>query len=293
MPTSIGSLTQFEFDQHGGQHWHRVSIRTFADGQREASITRYKTLSELPTGYDPFLGWQSPSERTQRGSGDRESSIKRASRRARSTARIRCKASGFDSLFTFTYRENVQDRELVASHWAKAVRAIKRLIPDFAYVAVIERQKRGALHLHVATHRLPPSFVVKGVMVKSWNVLRAIWRRVVGDLGGNFDESRRKRNSRVAGAGVAKYITKYIAKDFEDGELNKKRFWAGGPWQAPQRVTMLFSRPCDRDANGDPVRLPADLVALVVDELACSGGELSLWLSPDGLTFWMAAAAPR
>lgn len=285
MPKSIGAITPFEFDRHGGQNWQRVCIRTFDNGHREASITRYKTLSEPPTGYDPFEGWRhAGTQATQRGAGDREASIARATRRARANARIRCKASAFDSLFTFTYRANVQDRDLVARHWKEVVRRVRRVIPDFAYLAVIERQQRGALHLHVATHRLPPALDWKGVKVKSWSVLRAIWRDVVGELGGNFDESKRRHRSRASSLRIAKYVTKYIAKDFDDGELNRKRFWAGGEWVAPTRVTMLFP------ANG--AGLSGDLLALVFDEVVVPGSEYTYWLHPDGHTYWLAALSP-
>lgn len=283
MPSSIGGITQSEFERHGGQLWDRVTIRTFQNGHTEASITRYKTLSECPTGYDPLTGWAFKPEGSERGSGDRQANIDRAARRARSSARIRCKASGFDSLFTFTYRECVTDRELLAQHWKETVRRIRRLIPDFAYLAVVEVQKRGALHLHVATHRLPASLTWRGVKVKSWNVLRAIWRSVVGSLGGNFDESKRRARSRASSLRIARYITKYVAKDFADGDLNRKRYWAGGDWPAPQRVSMLFERA--HGAQG----VSADLLGLVFSEVVGPGAEFTHWLSPDQSVYWVAA----
>lgn len=286
MPGSIGSFTQAEFDRHGGQVWDRVTLRKFHNGHTEASITRYKTLADLPPGVDPItLRWEHEAPNgPARGEGDREANVARASRRARAAARVRCKASGFDSLFTFTYRENVQDRELVARHWKETVRRIRRVIPDFAYLAVLEVQKRGALHLHVATHRLPRLLSHRGTAVKSWAVLRAIWRSVVGPLGGNFDESKRRSRSRASSLRIARYITKYLAKDFEDGELNRKRYWAGGEWQAPERVTMLFKRELDG--------FNSDLMAMVFDEVVGTSTEFTHWLSPDGFVYWIAALGP-
>lgn len=281
MPKSIGGVTQSEFEQHGGRVWDRVSLRIFNNGHREASITRYKTLSELPPfARDAPFNWPRDTE-SQRGSGDREANVARASRRARAAARVRCKASGFDSLFTFTYRENVQDRELLARHWKETVRRIKRVIPDFAYLAVVEVQKRGALHLHVATHRLPKLLSCNGTRVKSWSVLRAIWRSVVGPLGGNFDESKRRAGARASSLRIARYITKYLAKDFEDGELNRKRYWAGGDWPAPERVTMLFPR------FGDGIS--AELLGMVFDEVVGQSSDYTQWLSPDGFVYFVAA----
>lgn len=292
MPRSIGFVTQSEYDRHGGQSHFEVTLLEFDNGHREASIRCTTTLSELQLGRDAVTGeWPgsiSPdAPRTARGAAeDRQASVERATRRARKAARVRCKASGYDSLFTFTYRENVQDRDLVAAHWKETVRRIRRVLPDFSYVAVLERQKRGALHLHVATHRLPAAFNVRGVRLKSWNVLRSIWRSVVGDLGGNFDESKRRRTSRANAFRIARYITKYISKDFEDGELDRKRYWAGGPWKAPRRVSMLFPR--ERGQFG----MPADLVGLVFDEVAGGECEFSHWIHPDGHVYWIAAYAP-
>lgn len=286
MPRSIGAITPFEYDTHGGQSWDRVIIRTFENGHREASITRYKTLSETPAGCDPLQGWPKSPDGAARGRGDREANIKSASSRARTAARVRCKASGFDSLLTFTYRELVTDRDLVARHWKELVRRVRRLIPDFSYLAVLERQKRGAWHVHVATHRLPAVLTWAGVKVKSWNVLRAVWRSVVGDLGGNFDESKRRTRSRASTFRIARYITKYLAKDFEDGELNRKRYWAGGAWPAPSRVTMLFPRSCGQQG------VSAVLLGMVFEDVVGQSCEYSHWLSPDGDTYWIAAFLP-
>jgi hypothetical protein len=285
MPRSIGFITEGEYLRHGGQSWQRVTLLEFDNGHREASISCTKTLSELPACFNQLTGEGPRDERPARGDGDREASIERASRRARTATRVRCKASAFDSLFTFTYRENVQDRDVVAAHWKECVRRLRTVIPDFAYLAVIERQQRGALHLHVATHRLPHSLKWRGAKVKSWSVLRAIWRSVVGDLGGNFDESKRKARSQASSLRIARYITKYVAKDFADGELNRKRYWAGGQWKAPRRVSMLFPRGRDEGVS-------AELLSLVFDEVVGRGTDYTHWLHPEGFVYWVAAFAP-
>lgn len=285
MPASLGGITPWEFETYGGQHHWRVVTLDFGNGHREASIAPYRTLAEPPPGWSMWGGWKGGTGAAARGSGDREASVRRATRRSKTEARKRCKGSGFDSLFTFTYRANVTDRDLVAAHWKECVRRIRRVLPDFAYLAVLERQERGAYHLHVATHRLPATLAWAGVKVKSWNVLRSIWRSVVGELGGNFDESKRRRRSRASSLRVARYITKYIAKDFEDGELNRKRYWAGGEWQAPERVAMLFER-----RPGD--RMSAELLELVFGEVVRPGAEFSHWLHTDGTVYWVAALGP-
>jgi hypothetical protein len=70
---------------------------------------------------------------------------------------------------------------------------------------------------------------VKGARVKSWDLLRSIWRSVVGKLGGNFDESKgvrkwRREGRDVRAGAIGRYISKYLAKGFDDTELNAHRF---------------------------------------------------------------------
>lgn len=192
-----------------------------------------------------------------RGDGDRDASVERGQRRAKQQVRWRVKALGCNSLGTLTYRANVQDRDLVLKHWKEFMRRVKRVLPAFPYVAVLEKQKRGALHIHIAMRRLPARLWVtyegKRQLVKSWDFMRNVWRRVVGKLGGNFDESKKLgRGDRARAMRIATYIGGYVGKDFADCALNRKRYWASGT-AAPQ-VTV---RQVDCDAS------MADLIASV------------------------------
>jgi hypothetical protein len=286
MPRSLGSITPWEFETYGGQHHCRVVISDLGNGHREASITPYRTLADLPPGIDPCTGrWINPGEPVVRGEGDRDASQKRSRRRASKAVRERCKGSGFDSLFTFTFRENVQDREVLLEVWERVVRRLRRVLPGFAYVACVERQQRGALHLHVATHRLPARLQARGVTVKSWDLLRSIWREEAGPLGGNFDEAKRKKRSRASSFRIARYLAGYVAKDFDECPLNRKRYWAGGEWAMPRRVTMLFPA-------GPGGRISGDLAELVYFELVDDASEHSAWIHPDGHVLWLASHSP-
>lgn len=172
---------------------------------------------------------------TPRGEGDRDSNIERAARRAKLAVRYLAKGMAVNALWTLTYRENVQDRELVLKHLDRFRRRVHAVLGEWAYIAVIERQKRGAFHIHLATHALPARIIKKGYRpVKSWDVMRHIWRDVVGALGGNFDEAKRSRwgarkhhQKAVRGCGaIASYIAGYVAKDMLESELNRKRYSA-------------------------------------------------------------------
>lgn len=211
---------------------YRFKVVGWANGHREV------TVAERNPNLDRTL--ERAIERdvavlTPRGDGDRESSIERAARRAKQKVRYLAKSMGVNALWTLTYRDNVQDRELVLKHLDAFRRRVVALFGEWAYIAVIERQKRGAFHIHLATHALPSRIVKPGYRpVKSWDVMRAIWRHVAGEHGGNFDEAKRQRwgvrkdrPKPIMGAGaIASYIAGYVAKDMLESELNRKRYSA-------------------------------------------------------------------
>jgi hypothetical protein len=274
-----------EFRLHGGQEWSRVVLSDLGHGHVEASITPYRTLSEVPEAWNVLRGcWEGELEPgyvpTERGEGDREANVKRACRRAKKAVRERAKGAGYDSLFTLTFRENVVDRDVAAEVLTRFLRRLRVLLPGVSYVSVFERQKRGAWHVHIATHRLPLHFHPKGVKVKSWSVLRAAWRAAAGDLGGNFDEQKRGR--RASSFRIARYLSKYISKDFQESELERKRYWLGGDCIAPKRTVMLFPR-------GPFSKIDGDLLSMVFSDVLGDAVEYSHWLHPDGSVYWVAA----
>lgn len=227
--------------------------------------------------------------KAQRGEGDRDQSAERAARRAKQKVRQLVKALGCDSLGTLTYRDNMTDRPTVLKHWRAFVQRVRRVLPHFDYVATIERQKRGALHIHLAMRKLPaklwlkdnPATGQKAGWVKSWDVMRAIWRRVVGGSGGNFDESKRAgRGAYARCMRIAGYIGKYVSKDFAEGELNTRRYFASA---MPQPT--VTRRWMDQ----------ADLGELIAEIYAGIEGELidcSTWLAKTGDMLWLSAYAP-
>lgn len=88
-----------------------------------------------------------------------------AAKRAKQQVRLRCKAIGADRMITLTYRENMQDKARLKCDFDSLRRRLGAL-GGFQYVAVAERQQRGAWHLHVA---------VRGR--QNYRVLRSIWQK--------------------------------------------------------------------------------------------------------------------
>lgn len=173
----------------------------------------------------------------------REKSLTIAANRAKSKVRKLCKAMGADTMLTLTYRVNFRDLAVSKKHLKEFVRRVRRVMPDFRAVAVYETQERGAVHWHIATAGVPASFMQSNAVgveskVKSFDVLRAIWRSVTKELGGNVDVARRKANSRKSPAQIAAYIAKYIVKAFREGQAFTNRYSAFGDFELPAAVDL-------------------------------------------------------
>lgn len=162
-----------------------------------------------------------------------------AANRAKTRVRKLCKAMGADTLMTLTYRGNQTDLALCKRHLKEFVRRVRRLIPEFRAVCGFELQKRGAWHVHMATVKLPASLSARnGVKVKSWNVLRAVWRSVTKDFGGTVNVAAKKRHSQRTAARIAAYLSKYITKSFEEGDKWSNRWTKFGDVEVPPPVDL-------------------------------------------------------
>lgn len=148
---------------------------------------------------------------------DREANEARAVSRSRKVVRRRCMANKLDYLLTLTYRENVQDRKRAIADLYAFVGIVTGKLPGWRWVAVAERQERGAFHWHIA--------------VSGWQnveMLRDAWRQVVGE--GNIDVKapRTSRGGyRFGLAQLAYYLVKYMTKGGERA-LNEKRYFSSG-----------------------------------------------------------------
>lgn len=211
---------------------YRFKVVGWSNGHREVTVAERQP--RLDDTLERAIA-RDVSVLTPRGEGDRVSSIERGARRAKQKVRYLAKSMGVNALWTLTYRDNVQDRELVLAHLDAFRRRVVAVLGEWAYIAVIERQKRGAFHIHLATHALPARIVKPGYRpVKSWDVMRSIWRHITKEHGGNFDEAKRRRwgvnagrSKPITGAGaIASYIAGYVAKDMLESELNRKRYSA-------------------------------------------------------------------
>lgn len=205
----------------------------------------------------------------------------RATRRARTKVRRLAKFKGLTTLLTLTYRENMTDRPRAMHDLDNFLKRVRRVCPDFEYIAVLETQKRGAWHIHLAVQKVQSHYLHKGALVRSYDLLRSMWRGVVGADNGNVDVSRNKKISRSA-ARLASYLSKYIGKQFNDSIKHQNAYSASGH-DLPDAM-VIRSHSC-----GDLGRAISDLVELMPHECGGSkwshcrieGGGWYLELTPD------------
>lgn len=165
---------------------------------------------------------------------DRIANVRRAVKKAKQTTRGLVQQLKADRLCTLTYRENVEDREKVMEDFTRFRRLVKEGwkgqpgLRDWHYVAVLERQERGAYHIHIA--------------VRGWQpitFLRKCWYRACGALidskGADTpgavnvtpprDNTGAARKKEWATVRLASYIVKYMQKTFDETNTEKKRYW--------------------------------------------------------------------
>lgn len=140
---------------------------------------------------------------------EREENKQRSLRRAKTVIRKKIIEGELDHFMTLTYRDNKTDLKEAWDDWKKFIRLAQKRYPTLKYLVIAERQKRGAIHFHAAVH---------GYMHA--NSIRALWLSVVGS--GNIDIKRRKHNQSLHG--LAKYLTKYLTKQYDELESFKNLY---------------------------------------------------------------------
>ncbi len=99
-------------------------------------------------------------------------------------------------MLTLTYADNMQDIDQAQKDFRAFKRRLKKRGIDFQYIAVLERQKRGAWHFHILTN----------VYLE-----HAKWEKYWGHGFVWIDKPRSIRQS-------VRYMVKYLQKTFEDME---------------------------------------------------------------------------
>lgn len=249
----------------GGEAALRLDKRTYLDreqGRWRVILRDYgEGLAEI--GWS-FIGNRKPAKAGKGDSKDKSEHEMRAARRARSRLRQLVLSAGCNHLLTLTYRENLTDYRQSCDHLSRFVRKIKRQIPGWVYVAVPEKQKRGAWHWHMAV-----------IGRQDVGLLRECWRAVVGE--GNIDVQAPPRGKKNRRMGIVAYLSKYLAKGFagENRELNGHRYRATLGIRIPSEVVPV------------PLALREQVSAYVIAQLRQRAGNLGfVWVDESGMAGW-------
>jgi len=252
-------------DGRGGAAAPRLDKRTYLDreqGRWKATLRDYGGgLCEVGWAFIPSL---KPSKAARGESEESHLHADRAVRRARSRLRQLALASNADHLLTLTYRANITDYKQTSTDLSRFVRGVRSTLPDWVYIAVPERQQRGAWHWHMAV-----------VGRQDVGLLRGCWLNVVEE--GNIDVQPPKRGKANRRLAIVTYLGKYLAKGFgEDSRvLNGHRYRASQGIQVP----------------GDAIPIPpehrGDVHSFVLDHLRARSGSVGhIWLEPQGMAGW-------
>jgi hypothetical protein len=223
-------------------------VRVFeVNGHREISARNSIDWEEVP--YQPVLDQfpDTPSlQQLEEAEERRLAALKRNAKRAQTMCRRVIKSEGFNEMLTLTYRQNQGDRALCKRHFAEWMRRMKRALGEFRFCASFERQERGAMHIHIATHALPQFGKFGGEKIKSWQLGTKIWRSVVGaDNGmcfvGGRNKNGRKRTKKLSLARMAQYVSKYIMKDYQDAPEESQRYTRSRGGNVPKPKSMHFT----------------------------------------------------
>lgn len=208
------AAVRLEKRTHLDQASYRITLRNYGNG-----------LAEIGWAFIPSL---MPKKSVRGTSENREENESRAVRRAKSRLRQRILAANADHLLTLTYRANVTDFDQSCADLSRFVRLVKGQLPGWVYIAVPEKQKRGAWHWHMAVHGRQDVVL-----------LRTLWRQVVGE--GNIDVQPPMGKGLNRQLGLVKYLGKYLAKGFAEGhrELNGRRFRSSLGIEVPMEYLTL------------------------------------------------------
>jgi hypothetical protein len=216
------------------------------NGHREVSVRPVVQWVEIFDRGTNYLDNDTEEAHQGRIEEKRLRSLEKASKRAATQCRRSIKAGNFNEMLTITYRENQTDRALCKKHLKEWVRRMKRALPDFQYCAAVEAQDRGAMHVHVATHKLPQHAQYKGVKIEAWKLGTKIWRSIVGEnnglvfVGGKTKFGSHARRP-MSLAKIAAYVSKYITKAYADSPMGSNRYSRSDDLHPPKPQKIRFA----------------------------------------------------
>jgi hypothetical protein len=161
-------------------------------------------------------------------------------RRAKSNLRKKIKELGCDRMATFGVKYDKNDittymtRDDFVECWERFRRLCKSAGVSFNYMAVLEPHLSGSLHMHVAVDR----FIDLNTALPLWK--KAISERTKNHTGSIQLSYLAHLNYETRCRGIAKYLSKYLAKNLENVELYRNSYW-GTKCVLPRKVRVIIS----------------------------------------------------
>jgi hypothetical protein len=253
-----------------------LTIQTFKGGGYEATV-RPLNLEKISRAIE-FTGVRGKRERPEQID---QVNVATAAARAKKKMRHLVKNMAATHLCTLTRRELPETGYWSPDDWARAWDSLRRSIVkakggEFPYVAILEQHKKGNYHLHIAwCGRI------------NLNLVRPLWWSICGGRGaGNVDAQHiRVKQGADRSHRIARYISKYIGKSFEDSpRFNKKRYWASRQTMDEVRRYVL-----NADDMGETIKEVSRMLGLDWSKFFDADGKAQhLFMFPGGDGMWFA-----
>ncbi|QQS61530.1 MAG: protein Rep [Candidatus Moraniibacteriota bacterium] len=206
MHTSTGKYTEY------------ITKRVFISGN-EIEYYHYKEKGLL-------RNYKRKKRNEKKAQKEKESQKQKAQstiQRTRKEIRRRVNAnSQLIKFLTLTFKENETDIEKSNRVFNLFTQRMKDRFPEFQYLAVLEFQKRGAIHYHLLCNL---RYIKKKELEKIWGQ-------------GFIDIKRIKHVSNLG-----RYICKYLQKDmFDERMFGKKKFFCSQNLKKPIELTNEFAQ---------------------------------------------------
>ena len=196
--------------------------------ERVLSIRHYRAAQVIHTTWATVPVNQGiDRSRKHGGSKNAEGNMERSIRRSRVQMRRDMLSVGAQIMWTFTYASNMKDRAKAIRDRQEFDRRMKIVYPHWAGVAVMEQQKRGAWHWHIAVRGF---YDVK--------IVRALWQKTIKE------KAMVNVGFKPDGKGncytkLATYMSKYMGKNIEQAAGEKNRYHTFGNVERPMEKFVV------------------------------------------------------
>lgn len=269
----------------------------------------------FPRPFDPIPpGLLLPKEMTPEERLERDlANARRAARHARQSLRGLLKTMNAQYLWTFTFRENIEDIKQVQKVYARFMRLFRERYPTVKFCCVPERhsENRTGWHLHVATadrldvnhvrrcwwlalgHRVEIDYkvvegktkqVLKGFVKNGTEWVEALPEEIRGNVDVKSHSRRWGSNATQWDADrLASYLAKYMEKTFEDAAKSSRRFWPSKDCARPEIERFWLMATNLEDAIIESHKIVKSMYGCANLHIFLSSDYLSLWISGSGI----------